>query len=66
MSQKERKTNFSHDLASLVFENAETTEDFFREYFETGSSVRNLADIVQYNKDHPETCLPKGECLICQ
>ncbi|ROV89201.1 hypothetical protein VMCG_09913 [Cytospora schulzeri] len=41
------------------FESAATSEGFFSAYFESGASISNLADVVQYNKDHPQTCLPK-------
>ncbi|KAI7777252.1 hypothetical protein LA080_003841 [Diaporthe eres] len=43
-----------------LYENAATTENFFAEYFEADSSVRNLADVVQYNKDHPGNCVRKN------
>lgn len=57
-------TKHWHGSGSLVYDNAAATEGYLREYFETGSSIRSLADIVEYNKDHPEMCLPKGEPLI--
>jgi len=44
----------------IAYEHQETANEFFREFVEPGSQVHDLASVVEFNKEHAEKCMPKG------
>jgi amidase len=42
------------------FEIEEAAKELFSQYVVSESEIQSLADMVKYNEDHPETCLPKN------
>ncbi|KAH6842383.1 hypothetical protein B0I37DRAFT_407452 [Chaetomium sp. MPI-CAGE-AT-0009] len=54
--------NMGNDYAPFVvnlFESAATAQEFFDNYVDTKSPIRNLEGLVDFNNHHPEKCLPK-------
>ncbi|OIW26659.1 hypothetical protein CONLIGDRAFT_646812 [Coniochaeta ligniaria NRRL 30616] len=59
--------NIGNDYAPFIvnlFESAATAKEFFDEYVDPKSPVRDLSGLVDFNKAHPAKCLPKGRVTI--
>lgn len=54
-------TLHSHDSA---FEIADTAKEFFSDYVDPESTIRDLSHVVNFNKQHSDSCLPKGKGVL--
>ncbi|KAK3390588.1 amidase signature domain-containing protein [Podospora didyma] len=59
--------NIGNDYALFIvnlFESAAVTQEFFDNYIDNESLIRNLRGLVDFNKAHPEKCLPQDQSWL--